>query len=378
MSNHPSLQSSQTTATMDSNTPVVDDDVLFDDATTTHDPTYVHFLAQNLNNQACRWIAMGNFDAAIADLKHALHLARVGLLEDNKEVRMPSGCNHCSLKSYIMTANDTDDEDDDCEGDDCEGEDDDDDDDGITVQPEAPSHPKTLKRKRSSSTNIIDMDNCEASVDHCNNDNDYNKDELHRYNEHKMHFTQDSSPIENEGFIFSRPLRVRTHSIGKCHSVGTTLSFVVLFNIALAHHLKAIEMIPSMVDSKDRMEALKQPMKLYELAYQLHFQCKETKQSPPAPQQSSSHTSCDDTSTGNDHNLVDLRLMLLVTNNISQIHRLAGNEIKHNQCLEHLLNAVMYMNHICQNEKILSPREKDGTFDNLAPILKTKVYAAAA
>ena len=352
MSNHPSLQSSQTTTTMDSSTPVVDDDVLFDDAVaTTHDPKYVHFLAQNLNNQACRWIAMGNFDAAIADLKYALNLAKVGLSENTNEVRMPCECKHCSLESCIMTANDvTDDDDDDYEGED---------DDGI------PSHPRSLKRTISKrSNNIVDMED---------SNNDYNNGvyDTHRYNnEHKMHFTQDSTPIENEGFVYSRPLRVSKHSIENCHYMGTALSFIVLFNIALAHQLKAIETIPFLVDSKDRMETLKQPMKLYELAYQLQFQCKEV-------EQSRLQRSCDDTSTGNDHPF-DLRLMLLMTNNISEIHRLAGNEIKHNHCLEHLLNAVMYMNQVCENEEILSPGEKDGIFDNLAPILKTKVYAAAA
>ena len=169
-----------------------------------------------------------------------------------------------------------------------------------------------------------------------------------------------------KAFIYRRPLVVSQHSIDRCHFMGTTLSFVVLFNIALAYHLKVIEMLPFMSNRDELVAGLQQPLKLYELAYQLYFQ---------------STQQMDETSTTADQNFVNLRLMMLVTNNISQIHKLAGNDKKHIQCLEHILNAIMFMsynNGSRSKTDVLQADEKEGIFENLSPILMSDVYAAAA
>jgi hypothetical protein len=307
-------------------------------ATTTAvaNPRYMHYLAQNLNNEACCWIAKGNYDAAISGLKRALELTQIGLSNERDGRTPPCGCKRCALESHLTLAEDNHNRNDEAR----------------TMTPEAPlQKPRSLKRKRSIIGSIETVMNSRGKA---------------------------NSLEETDGFVYRRPMRVHQECIDRCHYNGATLSFVSLFNIALAYHLKAIETVPSMVDSKEKLAVLQQPLKLYELAYQLHFQCQEGKESQTTLKESME--SCDSSSSTctKDPNLINLRLMMLVTSNISQIHKLAGNDTKHHQCLEHLLNAVMYMNHGCDSDNILTPREKDGIFDNLAPILKTKLYAAAA
>jgi len=292
------------------------------------DPRYVQCLAKNLNNQACRLIDQGNFDAAINNLMQALELTKNRLATKNDENQA------CQQKC-------------------CDIEFQPDDhvhiDDDCTSQDRTQSVSKASTRKRSVSS-IIEID-ADADEDDCVNDDNGLK-------------TRTTIENENLGFVYGRPFRVNQRGINDCDDMGATISFIILFNIALAHHLKAIETVPLLVDTKEKMEVLLQPLKLYELAYQLHFQMSEEET---------------DSANRNRHNgLVNIRLMLLITNNISEIHKLAGNIVKYKQCLDHMLSALMYMAHSFQNESVLSPIEKDGIFHNLAPILRTKVNAAAA
>jgi len=286
------------------------------------EPRYVSFMSRNLNNEACHAISNGEYDFAISNLKKALQLTR-GLLCDQDENETQCGCEHCRLDSYVSIS---DEENDECSCEIINNE-------SKSTQAKIQSFeciPSCPGRKRSRNSN------CQET-------------------------TQDKVPIKNsndEGFIYCRPLLVPQHSVDFCRHMGSTLSFIILFNIALTHHLKAIE-IASLLDKNDerRMAILEQPLKLYELVYQLQFQCSEGQRQL---------------------RLTNLRLMMLVTNNISEIHKLAGNTEKHTQCLEHLLNAFMYMNHNFSGDKVLTNDETNGIFDTLAPVLKSDVYAAAA
>lgn len=308
------------------------------------DSSCVHFMAQTLNNQGCSFVAKGDFDAAITYLKQALELTRLSMSSNNtaeSESRSHCTCKYCSLEASL---NIVDEEELEINDQDCK----------LTPSETASSSSSAScsrppKRKRP----------CISTV----NNERQPKPILQ---------TDDKANPNDQGFIYRRPMLVPKQSIEGFHFMGPTLSFIVLFNIALAHHLKAIEMLPLVTDRKERISLLQHPLKLYELAYQLHFQCLE---------QDSNGNATTTKQTSNDQNLLNLRLMMLVTNNISQIHKLAGNENKHNQCLQHLLNALMYMNHenSCPTKNVvLAPSEKDGIFDNLSPILRTKVYAAAA
>jgi hypothetical protein len=65
-----------------------------------------------------------------------------------------------------------------------------------------------------------------------------------------------------------------------------------------------------------------------------------------------------------------LRLTMIITNNLSEIHRIVGNTKKHTMCLQHLLCAIMYMvDSSVDNDDILNSNELDGFFCNVSPIM---------
>lgn len=319
------------------------------DSTVALGPFYLHFLAQNLNNQGCAWIAKGDFDQAIEHLKDALELTRIGQ-SNEKGAQKPCSCKYCRIGSFIKTTD---------ENGDLNNE-------VVFDDRESPKCSSALKRKRPGTS----INGCSSRMD-IDSENNHKCLSFVRQQDKR---TATTKGRDEESFIYHRPLLVSKESIDGCHYIGTTLSFIVLFNIALAHHLKAIEILPFLSDPNETVAALQQPLKLYELAYQLYFQSQENKQSQGTPQKPADKNS-------NDHNVVNLRFMMLITNNISQIHKLAGNDKKYYQCLEHLLNALMYMSHnnaFQSKDIVLTTSEKDGIFDNLSPILNTKNYAAAA
>lgn len=316
------------------------------------DPPYAHFLAQNLNNQGCTSIVNGDFDEAIDHLKQALELTQIGL-SNKKMDREPCSCQFCSIESFLETF-----------------EDENDNDTGVLFDNgEAAERSRALERLRVITNTGTHIDN--TSSTRMNIDDDKDKGNC------ESNFPRDETTSGEEAFIYRRPLRVSKKCIDQCHYMGTALSFVVLFNIALAYQLKAIEVLPFMRNPENRVAALQQPLKLYELAYQMHLECQESSRSDAKATQETGGT----TNNRADHNHVNLRFMMLITNNISQIHKLAGNDTKHMQCLGHLLKALMYMSHDNGSESyntVLKSSEKDGIFENLSPILMSDIYAAAA
>eukprot|EP00534_Pseudo-nitzschia_fraudulenta_P005869 CAMPEP_0201179438 /NCGR_PEP_ID=MMETSP0851-20130426/113346_1 /ASSEMBLY_ACC=CAM_ASM_000631 /TAXON_ID=183588 /ORGANISM="Pseudo-nitzschia fraudulenta, Strain WWA7" /LENGTH=343 /DNA_ID=CAMNT_0047463421 /DNA_START=55 /DNA_END=1086 /DNA_ORIENTATION=- len=313
-----------------------------------HDHYYVQFLAKSLNNRASQAIASRNYDAAITDLKNALELTDL-YLSSNHQDHKACSCKYCSPETCLMIAED----------------------DDHTCSRSCEDHQrpsKAKKRKRQSTINSVDID---LDFDDESMECDHAKDEDHSWcgsdsacQAAGPKITREATRVvkkQDEAFVYSRPLRVNQKSIDEHHYMGSTLSVIILFNIALAHHLKAIELLPVLADHSDRLAILQQPLKLYELAYQLQVDRTEGQRS----------------NVCNEENLVNLRFMMLVTNNISDIHRIAGNAKKYKMCLEHLLNAMMFMNHNGRVD-ILAPKERDGMYDNLSPILKSNLFAPAA
>ena len=167
------------------------------------------------------------------------------------------------------------------------------------------------------------------------------------------------------GFVYNQPFLVPKSCIENNHYMGNNLSFIILFNLASAHHLKAIAIIArarnggntttgagttdnnkSTRNSTRRL--LQKTLQLYELAYQLIM--------------SVSATGCSVSGS--------LRLTMIITNNLSEIHRIFGNSEKHHLCLQHLLCAIMYMvDSNIDNNVILTPQELDGFFCNVSPVM---------
>jgi len=325
----------------------------------------LYSMSQHLNNQGCLLIEMGDYSAAVIHLKRALELTRAGLSGEQEQVCCECQC--CSMSSYVPNPSDA-----------------------VT---------SSCEEEREVECDMRDVD-CQTEPLHsCNGAQRRRRTRISIESETSS-IPQETNHTE-EGFVYRQPIWCNQHN-GVCRHIGTTMSFVVLFNIALSHHLKAIEMIPHLNEGNDTNSVLQQPLKLYELAYQLNSRCQERSERSPsvAEQQPESQLrrrpesrdeSCEEEDPATrrfSSHLVNLRIMMLITNNISQIHKLAGNETKHHQCLEHLLNAVMYIcnqnqamasgNSQQQTHSVFSPSERDGIFENLSLILNTKVYAAAA
>jgi hypothetical protein len=147
---------------------------------------------------------------------------------------------------------------------------------------------------------------------------------------------------DTEHYLYQKPIRVSSYSISNGHSMGVTLSLIVILNLALAHHLKGLTTTTTTTtthdedddDDDEEEEAdevdtalLKKALQLYELAYQLHIDS----------------TSDERYFHSETERIGTLVFTMIVSNNLGEIHRVARNDRKHKLCLQHLLSTVMYM-----------------------------------
>ena len=166
--------------------------------------------------------------------------------------------------------------------------------------------------------------------------------------------TSDDCSVQDGGFIYRRPVEVDTNSIQEGHNMGVNLSLIVIFNLALAHQLRAIDQIASTSSSADQ-KLLQKALQLYELAYQLHLD------------------ECQD-STNYDR-VGSLRFTMIVSNNLGEIHRIAGRQEKHEMCLQHLLQTIMYL---VDSQTAIDSIDLDGFFRNTSQIMFHNIGAQAA
>lgn len=152
---------------------------------------------------------------------------------------------------------------------------------------------------------------------------------------------QDTSMTDDTGFIYSQPLRIPPHSLN--HPMGASFSLLVTFNLALAHHLSAIQE----VDEEYRRRTITKSLKLYELAYK----CQTEK------------------------GVNSLTFAMIMANNVGEIHRVSKNQQKHEKCLQNLLETMMYMIVVNYGETGV---EMDGFFKNTSSLILQGRCAGAA
>jgi len=154
---------------------------------------------------------------------------------------------------------------------------------------------------------------------------------------------------EKEGtwFVYNRPILVHEDCIEGMHFMGATLSIIILFNLALAHHLKAIASISTMnINTSEINKLLLQALQLYELAYQLRVDIIQYSDQHEQQQQHHPSSNNNNNSINNSQDISDtasLRLTMIIFNNLGDIHRITGNKRKHILCLQHLLSIIMYI-----------------------------------
>ena len=213
-----------------------------------------------------------------------------------------------------------------------------------------------------------------------------------------------TTTITDFGFVYRRPLLVNQQCIDEMHDMGITLSLLILFNLALAHHLKAIasfntqQVSSSLSNSsfktkKSSLKALQQALQLYELAYQLHIDCiQQSEESSSVSNSNQQPHGLESSSNNNNNNVNDnnsddeynrsigsLRFTMIISNNLGEVHHATGSTEKHTLCLQHLLSAIMYV--VDSNLVVLNSNEMDGFYSNVAPIMglsKKDICAQAA
>jgi hypothetical protein len=125
-----------------------------------------------------------------------------------------------------------------------------------------------------------------------------------------------------DGYIYSQPIFCAPTFSHEGHHPGVTLMMIIIFNLALAHHLVCILpsqhtqflAFPSLTsESQARHKLLSKALQLYELFYQLQME----------------------------REIFSTQAMLAVANNVGEIHRFVGNHGKYDMCLRHLMSCIM-------------------------------------
>jgi hypothetical protein len=153
--------------------------------------------------------------------------------------------------------------------------------------------------------------------------------------------TFDSDQHSEDRFIYHRPIYSSYNDIDEAHySPGVTLSVIIILNLAMAHHLSAIQ-------QQLCRRRLQKALQLYELAHQLQLE----------------------------EDICSPRATLIVANNVGEIHRAVGNHAKHAKCLQHLLSTMMYM---IDCRIPASSIELEGFFRNTSQLILHNNCAGAA
>jgi len=200
------------------------------------------------------------------------------------------------------------------------------------------------------------------------------------------HYQEEKAAEEDNdgiGFVYRRLLLIDDYNINKNHYMGSTLSLVIIFNLALTHHLMGTRESSSPSNTTNltkNNKLLQHAVKFYELAYQLHVN--HTEQQSLHTYNNNDYMMDDDDHEHDNNNravVVSLRLTMIVANNLGQIHRVVGNSNKYTLWLQHLLSSIMYVGQQLVPNAVLNSTEFDGLIRNVSPIVfKGSICASAA
>ena len=136
----------------------------------------------------------------------------------------------------------------------------------------------------------------------------------------QMMTSADSSTSSDPDFVYRHPISIPTSDFHdllplEC-DCKIIISVSIIFNLALAHHLRAIEE----VTSPSNQQELSRAMRLYELAYKLQAH--------------------GDTGAG-----ISTLYIMSTLNNLGQIHKALNESDTACKCFENLLSAMMFTVH---------------------------------
>lgn len=135
-----------------------------------------------------------------------------------------------------------------------------------------------------------------------------------------FHDAENLRGSSSDGYLYKRPIRVPLRGFCHCHKGYTSLLVVIVFNLAIAHHLE----INSMNGSSDAKT--ENVVYLYKLCLELLRQS-----STWSPMASSAN------------NKSSIRCEMIILNNLSQLYLVNGNPTKHKKSLQDLLSSLMVL-----------------------------------
>jgi hypothetical protein len=144
-----------------------------------------------------------------------------------------------------------------------------------------------------------------------------------------------------KGYIYGRPIQVHDFSLARGGETTVLISVIIIFNLALAHHLLAM-------NNKECRAAIGKAIQLYEYAFELQR----------------------DNQGGS-----DALFTLTVLNNLGLAYESLGDEVIAGRFFDRLLSTAMFLID-CGEGQVLS--QFDGFFRNVSHLVFQSGVAAAA
>merc|ERR1712172_271912 len=115
------------------------------------------------------------------------------------------------------------------------------------------------------------------------------------------------------------------------------------------------------------MGRAQQSLELYELAYQFHQDYVQHQQ--PYTTTTNNDNNSENENENNEYNcsVASLKFTMIISNNIGEIHHIAGNHIMYKKCLHHLLSLIMYL--VDNKVAVLDSSEMNEIFHNVSSIM---------
>lgn len=315
-------------------------------------------FAQRLNNSAALCIEVGEYDRAILSLQRALELSRKhtsgmnGEMERECHRKGPQQC--ISLDSCISFSE-------------------------VNCLYSNPTTTSCSKRKLGTSTcSITDVVHSMVDANSANDGSDVfrrgNKRRRIKITSSERSFTASY----NDYYVFTRPIRVPRRD----QQVGSVLFLAILFNLALAHHLKATTMSavrhPSPSHFKELSKVIDKSLMLYQLVFEYWSKLQQRLEENTIDHQYES-------SVGNKtNNYSSIWFRMILHNNLGQIYQWTEKPTKEHECLQDLLSTVMLATDqsIQHGTNLAVPkgfqRDMEGFLANTAALTAHEICAEAA
>jgi len=266
---------------------------------------------KKLNNNAASYIELEQYDEAISQLKKALHLIKESSDTDYSSSSVTTSkdtttsdeqqvccCNYCSLEECMLYSEEN---------------------DTTTTLPPTVHNVQTN-----------------------------NKQDEATYNGDRR--------CDDDYYIYRRPIRVNPNCHLEGHNMELFLSLLVVFNLALAHHLQYVSIhhvhsansntttttTNNSAARKKKRLTLQKVLRLYELTYKLQAELLSNQQQQHQLIIDASSIICTSTSASVIAN-PGLRFNIIICNNLSQVHKISQNHEKYKTCLQQLLSMLMYV-----------------------------------